>query len=80
MLTTRSILTNFLVPASRRFMASGSEKPTRGFTSLNDVEIKDNCNGKCMAEMIVTQKHTNLFGTLHGGMTATLVDEVRHGF
>lgn len=31
-------------------------------------------NGKLEAEMKVEEKHTNIFGTLHGGCTATLVD------
>lgn len=32
--------------------------------------------GKCIAEMTVGQEHSNDFGTLHGAMTATLVDNV----
>ena len=30
--------------------------------------------GQCVAEMIVGPEHTNRGGTLHGGLTATIVD------
>ncbi|KAL1132012.1 hypothetical protein AAG570_011622 [Ranatra chinensis] len=30
----------------------------------------------CKAEMMVQEEHTNNFGTLHGGMTTSLVDIV----
>ena len=32
--------------------------------------------GKCVAEMVVTEDHQNKGGTLHGGLTATLVDGI----
>lgn len=32
--------------------------------------------GKCVAEMKVEECHSNVGGTMHGGMTATLVDIV----
>ena len=32
--------------------------------------------GKCQCEMTVTEDHLNRGGTLHGGMSATLVDVV----
>lgn len=31
-------------------------------------------NGQCVAEMVVEKEHTNGFGTLHGGFTASAVD------
>ncbi|XP_015363794.1 PREDICTED: acyl-coenzyme A thioesterase 13-like [Diuraphis noxia] len=31
-------------------------------------------NGQCVAEMVVEKQHTNVFGTLHGGFTASAVD------
>ncbi|XP_015363813.1 PREDICTED: acyl-coenzyme A thioesterase 13-like isoform X3 [Diuraphis noxia] len=31
-------------------------------------------NGQCVAEMVVEKEHTNRFGTLHGGFTASAVD------
>jgi len=33
-------------------------------------------NGKCVAEMKVEEQHTNKGGTLHGGLSASLVDMV----
>lgn len=36
------------------------------------VEVKD--NGTCIAELTVEKEHVNIFGTLHGGLIATLVD------
>lgn len=32
--------------------------------------------GKCVCEMTVDESHLNRGGTLHGGMTATLLDNV----
>ncbi|XP_074025736.1 acyl-coenzyme A thioesterase 13 [Leptinotarsa decemlineata] len=37
------------------------------------VHLKD---GYCHAEMNVSEEHTNSLGTLHGGLSATLVDNV----
>jgi len=31
-------------------------------------------NGQCVAEMVVEKQHTNVFGTLHGGFTASAID------
>ncbi len=31
-------------------------------------------DGKCDIELKVETEHTNIYGTLHGGLTATLVD------
>ena len=31
-------------------------------------------DGKMIAELVIQPEHTNVFGTLHGGCTATLVD------
>jgi Uncharacterized protein, possibly involved in aromatic compounds catabolism len=42
--------------------------------SYHQVNILSAADGKCVAEMKISQEHTNTFGTLHGGMTATLVD------
>ncbi len=33
-------------------------------------------DGKCDAELKVDTEHTNINGTLHGGMAATLVDVI----
>lgn len=33
-------------------------------------------NGRCVCEMTVEEEHENLGGTLHGGLTATLVDAI----
>ena len=40
------------------------------------VKIVDAGAGKCVAEMEVAEEHTNKGGTLHGGLTATLVDTI----
>lgn len=32
--------------------------------------------GRCRAELVVAPEHQNKMGTLHGGLTATLVDTV----
>ncbi|VDI10066.1 acyl-coenzyme A thioesterase 13 [Mytilus galloprovincialis] len=50
---------------------------TRCFESvLNKVKVITGGNGQCVCEMIVTEDDQNRGGTLHGGMTATLVDAV----
>lgn len=33
-------------------------------------------NGKCEVEFKIEDEHTNVYGTLHGGLSATLVDVV----
>lgn len=33
-------------------------------------------DGKCEVEMKIEDEHTNTFGTLHGGLSATLVDVI----
>ncbi|XP_063216020.1 acyl-coenzyme A thioesterase 13-like [Bacillus rossius redtenbacheri] len=48
-----------------------------GFGKLMDkVNITSAGQGWCSAEMIVLHEHQNSGGTLHGGLTATLVDNV----
>lgn len=41
---------------------------------LLQVKIIAAADGKCDAELKVEKEHTNILGTLHGGMAATLVD------
>nr|CAD7198874.1 unnamed protein product [Timema douglasi] len=41
-----------------------------------EVEILSAGDGRCLAQMVVAEEHQNTFGTLHGGFTATVVDEV----
>lgn len=43
---------------------------------LSKVEILSVENGKMTAEMTVTDEHANVSGTMHGGMTATIIDQV----
>lgn len=50
-------------------------------TSLNSevcflfqLKIVSGGDGKCVAELKVEEEHQNYGGTLHGGMTATIVD------
>lgn len=31
-------------------------------------------NGNCKAQLIISEEHLNLGGTLHGGFTSTLID------
>ncbi|XP_027703020.1 acyl-coenzyme A thioesterase 13-like [Vombatus ursinus] len=52
-------------------------KDTRGFDRvLEKVTILSTSPGKVVCEMKVGEEHTNRFGTLHGGLTATLVDVI----
>lgn len=43
---------------------------------MNKVNVVSASPGKVVCEMRVEEEHTNRFGTLHGGMTATLVDVI----
>ncbi|XP_072532126.1 acyl-coenzyme A thioesterase 13 [Salminus brasiliensis] len=43
---------------------------------LNKVELLSASPGKVVCEMKVGEEHTNRLGTLHGGMTATLIDTI----
>ncbi|XP_017549396.1 acyl-coenzyme A thioesterase 13 [Pygocentrus nattereri] len=43
---------------------------------LKKVEIVSASPGKVVCEMKVAEEHTNRLGTLHGGLTATLVDVI----
>ncbi|XP_023675885.2 acyl-coenzyme A thioesterase 13 [Paramormyrops kingsleyae] len=43
---------------------------------LSKVNIVSASPGKVVCEMKVEEEHTNRLGTLHGGMTATLVDVI----
>jgi len=48
-----------------------------GFDRLLDkVQITSAGNGNCVAEMVVEKQHTNGYGTLHGGFTASAVDVI----
>ncbi|KAK7899069.1 hypothetical protein WMY93_019922 [Mugilogobius chulae] len=50
---------------------------TSGFDRvLNKVEVLSASPGKVVCEMQVADEHINRGGTLHGGMTATLVDVI----
>jgi len=42
----------------------------------DQVEILSATPGKVVCEMKVEEEHTNRGGTLHGGLTATLVDVI----
>ncbi|KAJ0003343.1 hypothetical protein NQD34_008441 [Periophthalmus magnuspinnatus] len=50
---------------------------TPGFDRvLSKVDVLSASPGKVVCEMQVAEEHTNRGGTLHGGMTATLVDVI----
>ncbi|XP_003389589.1 PREDICTED: acyl-coenzyme A thioesterase 13-like [Amphimedon queenslandica] len=43
---------------------------------LSKVRIVSAAKGKLSCELTVGEEHTNLGGTLHGGLTATIIDSV----
>ncbi|XP_022706119.1 acyl-coenzyme A thioesterase 13-like isoform X1 [Varroa jacobsoni] len=43
---------------------------------LTNLELKSASDGRCVAELLVTRPHLNVARTLHGGLSATLVDSV----
>ncbi|XP_066481006.1 acyl-coenzyme A thioesterase 13 isoform X1 [Tiliqua scincoides] len=50
--------------------------PTRWVASQFQMTLLSASPGKVVCEMKVEEEHTNRGGTLHGGLTATLVDVV----
>ncbi|KAK6180197.1 hypothetical protein SNE40_012390 [Patella caerulea] len=49
----------------------------KGFESLmKGIKVVDGGNGRCICELAVKEHVLNSFGTMHGGMAATLVDAV----
>lgn len=40
------------------------------------MDITSAGNGQCTAEVVVNTEHSNIYGTLHGGFTATVVDVI----
>ncbi|XP_049828150.1 acyl-coenzyme A thioesterase 13-like isoform X1 [Schistocerca gregaria] len=62
---------NFIAAIAKRCVeANGFER------LLNKIRIISAGEGKCLAEFTVAQEHQNAGGTLHGGFTATLVDQI----
>ncbi|XP_055988496.1 acyl-coenzyme A thioesterase 13 [Sorex fumeus] len=52
-------------------------KGARGFDRvLEKVTLVSAAPGKVVCELKVEEEHTNKMGTLHGGLTATLVDNI----
>ncbi|XP_043073892.1 acyl-coenzyme A thioesterase 13 [Puntigrus tetrazona] len=59
----------------KQFMRAMVDGP--GFDRvLSKVEILSAVPGKVVCELKVEEEHTNRLGTLHGGLTATLVDVI----
>lgn len=40
------------------------------------VQVVSSSPGQCVCEITVEESHLNIGGTLHGGVTATLVDTI----
>ncbi|XP_060554572.1 acyl-coenzyme A thioesterase 13-like [Ruditapes philippinarum] len=60
-----------------RTIVEHSTKGALGFENiLNKVKVTSGGGGACTCEMQVAEEHQNRAGTLHGGMTCTLVDAV----
>ncbi|KAJ8402994.1 hypothetical protein AAFF_G00359100 [Aldrovandia affinis] len=63
------------INALKQFMRAIVDGP--GFNRvLSKVNIVSASPGKVVCEMKVEEEHTNRGGTLHGGLTATLVDVI----
>ena len=50
------------------------QDPIRGFTGYCDIEIDQVEGGFCQAHIDLSEHHLNPFGTVHGGLLATLMD------
>lgn len=52
-------------------------RTTKGFERIfSKLKIISLESGKCTAELKVEEEHCNLLGSLHGGVSATIVDSV----
>merc|ERR1711862_48943 len=51
-------------------------KPPSFDAVLKNIRVISAEEGKCVCELTVTEEHQNRGGTLHGGLSATLVDTV----
>ncbi|KAH9492251.1 Acyl-coenzyme A thioesterase 13 [Bulinus truncatus] len=61
--------------ALKRFVANRVQ--TQGFESLfTKIKVVSGGEGQCCCELQVTSRMLNAAGTLHGGVTASLVDAV----
>ncbi|KAL8182438.1 UNVERIFIED_CONTAM: Acyl-coenzyme A thioesterase 13 [Gekko kuhli] len=68
-------MSHLTVQSLRQIMKSLLDSP--GFDRvLNKMTVLSASAGKVVCEMKVEEEHTNRGGTLHGGLTATLVDVV----
>lgn len=48
---------------------------SRGFSRVfKNIKLISACDGKCQAEFTVGEEHLNGAGGLHGGFTATVID------
>lgn len=71
-----------MVGTSAALTGKKQEEPVRHdsktliFLSFTQVDILSASPGKVVCEMRVEEEHTNRGGTLHGGLTATLVDVI----
>uniref|UniRef100_A0A0B6ZV12 Acyl-coenzyme A thioesterase 13 n=2 Tax=Arion vulgaris TaxID=1028688 RepID=A0A0B6ZV12_9EUPU len=61
--------------ALKKFVADRAKSP--GYESIFDqLKVVSGGDGNCSCELVVSPKMLNDFGTLHGGVTASLVDAV----
>ncbi|XP_003744020.1 acyl-coenzyme A thioesterase 13 [Galendromus occidentalis] len=45
-------------------------------STMSKLELISASEGKCVAELTLEKSHLNLAGTMHGGVSATLIDNV----
>ncbi|XP_005159692.2 acyl-coenzyme A thioesterase 13 isoform X1 [Danio rerio] len=70
-----SVMASLTLNAVKQIFRAMADSP--GFDRvLSKVEVLSAAPGKVVCEMKVEEQHTNRGGTLHGGMTATLVDMI----
>ncbi|XP_026155672.1 acyl-coenzyme A thioesterase 13 [Mastacembelus armatus] len=68
-------MVSFTVNSLKQIMRTMVDSP--GFDRvLSKMDVLSTSPGKVVCEMRVEEEHTNRGGTLHGGLTATLVDIV----
>lgn len=65
-----------LNPVRKRFIRKHFQINNNLSTFVLKIKITGGGNGECLAEFTVAPEHLNRMGGLHGGFTATVVDNM----
>merc|ERR1719273_2691417 len=64
-----------LMKAAMQYLTQNSSEFGSFGYSLRKLNFVEGNIGRCITSMKIEQEHTNIFGTMHGGCTATIIDD-----